>query len=215
MVKYAVICAAGMGSRLGLDIPKCMVDIGNKKLIDHLLDNLKEVENIRIVVGFKEQEVIRYVKNIRPDVVFVRNPSYNTTTNAYSLYLGSYDIGEPFINVDGDMILDPVSFKEFLKVCETAEEDIIGITKASTEDAVFVKIDDSGMVNQFSREPISKFEWCGIAFLKNIRMSIGGKYVYQEIEPHLPLRSAYVSCFEIDTPIDLDYANSNIDFLNL
>src|SRR5690554_2474011 len=86
-VKNVVICAAGLGSRLGLDTPKCLVKLGKHRLIYYLLETLKAVENISIVVGFKEEEVIEYVKSIREDVVFVRNPDYSTTTNSYSLHL--------------------------------------------------------------------------------------------------------------------------------
>ena len=57
-------------------------------------------------VGFKEEEVINYVRKIRQDVVFVRNPNYSTTTNSYSLYLGTYDLREPYLTIDGDMIVD-------------------------------------------------------------------------------------------------------------
>lgn len=213
MVKTAVICAAGLGSRLGLNLPKCMVEIGNKRLIDHILENLKSVQDVRIVVGFKEEEVIKYVRERRRDVTFIRNPNYNSTTNAYSLHLGSYDLQEPYINVDGDMILEPNSFKKFLEACEGSETDIIGVTEAKTEDAVFVSVDENNKVNAFSREKISNLEWSGIAYFKNVKISKEGKYVYQEIESYLPVNAFKIECFEIDTPADLDYAITNIDFL--
>ena len=88
-VKNAVICAAGLGSRLGLNVPKCLVPIGSEKLIYYLLQLVKDIENVHIVVGYKEEEVIKYVRSIRNNVVFVRNPNYNTTSNSHSLYLGS------------------------------------------------------------------------------------------------------------------------------
>ena len=33
--KHAVILAAGLGSRLGLNIPKCLVEIDGKKIIEN------------------------------------------------------------------------------------------------------------------------------------------------------------------------------------
>lgn len=211
-VKNAVICAAGLGSRLGLDTPKCLVKLGKHRLIYYLLDILKDVENVRIVVGFKEEEVIEYVKNIREDVVFVRNPDYSSTTNSYSLHLGSHDLQEPFVTIDGDMIIDHKNFKIFVDAIDV-NEDLIAITESKTEDAVFVKIDNNNLLTQFSREPISKFEWSGIAYFANFKVSKDGKYVYQEIEPHLPMKSVLIDCWEIDTPGDLDLVMNEVSHI--
>lgn len=210
-VKTAVICAAGLGSRLGLNIPKCLVPLKDKKIMYYLLELLKEVDDLRIVVGFKEQEVIDYVRQFRKDVIFVRNPNYHSTTNAYSLHLATHDLETPFLTVDGDMIIDPNSFMQFIHSINKGE-DVIGVVKATTEDAVFVSFQND-KVTGFSRDRIGNFEWSGIGYFSNIKIRKEGKYVYQELEDHLPIRGIEVNCFEVDTPSDLDYAMNNIDFL--
>jgi choline kinase len=208
-IKNAIICAAGLGSRLGLDMPKCLVSIGNKPLIFHLLKALEGVPNIRVVVGFKEDEVIKYVKSIRPDVVFVRNLNYFSTTNAYSLFLGSHDLSEPFLNIDGDMYITKENLQLFdSKIVEG--QDLIGVTKSYTEDAVFVLLDDQSRVIEFSREKISDFEWTGIAYFSNVKIQRDGKYVYQELEKVLPIKACEVVCYEIDTPKDLEFVTAKI-----
>lgn len=211
-VKNAVICAAGLGSRLGLDMPKCMVKVGNKRLIYYLLQVLEDVPNIRIVVGFKEEEVIEYVKNIRNDVIFVRNPDYRTTTNSYSLHLGSHDLDEPFLNIDGDMLITRKNFDIF---CDSINifDNLIGITKAYTEDAVYVNLDSNQKVTGFSRNKISNYEWNGIAYFADIKISRDGKYVYQELEKRLPIKACEIESFEIDTPQDLEYVQSRINII--
>jgi choline kinase len=211
-VKNAVICAAGLGSRLGLDTPKCLVKLGKHRLIYYLLDILKDVENVRIVVGFKEEEVIEYVKNIREDVVFVRNPDYSSTSNSYSLYLGSHDLQAPFVTIDGDMIIDPENFKLFVDAIDV-NEDLIALTEAKTEDAVFAKIDNNNFITEFSREPISKYEWSGVAYFANFKISKNGQYIYQEIEPNLPVKSVIMECWEIDTPGDLDLVMNEVSHI--
>jgi choline kinase len=211
-VNTVVICAAGLGSRLGLDTPKCLVPIGKHKLIYYLLELLKDVPNIRMVIGFKEDDVIEYVRSIRNDVVFVRNPNYSTTTNAYSLHLGSKDLKEPFMFIDGDMILDPESYHTLAKKCEPGM-DIVVITEAKTEDAVFVKLDDQNKVVEFSRDPISKLEWAGIGYFSNIKIDEDGQYVYQVIEKHLPIDTAQILCWEIDTPQDLNNTLNYLSFI--
>ncbi|UNM06417.1 MAG: NTP transferase domain-containing protein [Holosporaceae bacterium] len=74
-IKHAVILAAGLGSRLGLDLPKCLVEVHGKKLIEYQLNLLSEIPNVYIVVGFKEKKSWRWQKKVRPDVIFVRNPT--------------------------------------------------------------------------------------------------------------------------------------------
>ncbi|OIQ33065.1 MAG: hypothetical protein BM555_04675 [Crocinitomix sp. MedPE-SWsnd] len=207
-----MICAAGLGSRLGLDTPKCLVPIGKHKLIYYLLELIKDIPNVRIVVGFKEEEVIKYVRSIRDDVVFIRNSNYSSTTNAYSLHLGTKDLKEPFLTIDGDMILDPTSFKSLLTKCVPGE-DLIVITEAKTEDAVFVKLNDKKEVVEFSREPFSKYEWSGVGYLSNIKIDKDGQYVYQVIEKYLPIKSAELTCWEIDTPQDLNNTLNYLSFI--
>jgi choline kinase len=210
-IKTAVICAAGLGSRLGLDTPKCLVNIENKPLIYYLLKALEDVPNIRIVVGFKEEEVIKCVRSIRKDVVFVRNPIYMSTSNAYSLHLGSHDLSDGFLNIDGDMYITKENLMKFdQNIIEG--ENLIGITKSYTEDAVFVQINEQEQVVAFSRDRISDVEWTGIAYFSNIKIKADGGYVYQELENKLPIKSCLIECFEIDTPKDLEFVSSKIQF---
>lgn len=209
-VKYAIISAAGMGSRLELNMPKCLVEIGGKRVIDYLLALLQDIENVRIVVGFMEHEVIDHVKKIRDDVVFVRNPHFHTTSNSYSLWRATRDLKEPFIAIDGDMLINPDSFAQFLKACD-GKQSVIGIAESKTEEAVFVELDaEDERIVRFRRKPPTPYEWCGIACLKDISMPQEQQtYVYSVLEQHLPLKAHVIECYEIDTPSDLDYATKH------
>lgn len=212
-VTYAVICAAGMGTRLGLNMPKCLVKVHGRCVIDYILDLLVSVENIRIVVGFMEEEVIEHVVKIRKDVVFVRNPSFHMTSNSYSLWLGSRDLNVPFLSVDGDMLIGRTSFEDFIQSFD-GNTPLIGVSQSKTEEAVFVNLDSQGRVTSFQRSPQTDFEWCGIAVLFNplIRGDVQeAGYVYSQLESLLPLPSKSILCFEIDTPYDLDFANANFN----
>lgn len=211
-VKNAVICAAGLGSRLGLNVPKCLVPIGSKKLIYYLLQLVKDIENVHIVVGYKEEEVINYVRSIRNDIVFVRNPNYNTTSNSHSLYLGTKDFTEPYLTIDGDMILEQAEFDGFVNAIDPTQ-DLIGVSKAKTDDAVFTKVNEKGELVEFNRERIDEFEWCGIAYFVNVQIQSEANYIYEQIIPHLPLKSYCIECWEIDTPNDLNLALNEISFI--
>ena len=60
----AVILAGGMGKRLGLNIPKALVGINGKTLIDYQIQWLNSygITDINIASGYKSQKIISHVK---------------------------------------------------------------------------------------------------------------------------------------------------------
>lgn len=204
-VKHVIISCAGLGSRLGLNKPKCLVELGGKCLIDYQLELVKDIPDIRIVVGFMEGELIEHVRRINPDVTFIRNPDYHTTSNSYSLYLASHMLKDPFLIIDGDLLIERESFHHFIRQIDGSSS-LIGVTPSKTEEAVFVVLDDRKRVIGFQRQPRTDYEWSGIAYLKNINIHWDGKYIFSEIEPYLPVPTEIIKCFEIDTPEDMDIA---------
>ena len=62
----ALILAAGIGKRLKTNIPKILLKIGNKSLLERHLENLLSlgVKNIGIVIGFKSNYLQNFIKTI-------------------------------------------------------------------------------------------------------------------------------------------------------
>ena len=58
-MKYAIIMAAGKGTRMNSDVPKVMHKVCQKPMVEHLIDNLKkaQAEEIVTVVGFNHEMV--------------------------------------------------------------------------------------------------------------------------------------------------------------
>ena len=209
--KNAVILAAGLGSRLGMDTPKCLVEIHGRKLIDYQLDLLKDFDDIRVVVGFKEELVMDYISQKRPDCIFVRNPEYATTTNSCSTKLAAKHITQPYIIIDGDIHISKTTFDDFLKKCaQNNKKNIICATKAKTEEPVYMHIKEDQVV-KFSRDEKSNYEWSGVAYINNINLSdINAGYIYKVLEKSLPCPSFVLDVFEIDTPHDYNEAVKHI-----
>lgn len=216
-IKNAVILAAGIGSRLGLNTPKCMLDIGGVTLIDRQLSLLESFEDVRVVVGFDENKVMDHVSKRWPNVTFVRNPGFANGSNFDSLFLGTRYLKEPVIIIDGDLLINRLSFDEFLEYCNEVKDSVIGVTARKSEDAVGVYI-DNGFVHSFvskneNNYRNTQYEWTGIACVKDlgaITINKKIKYVYQIFERYLPLPTKVIQCHEIDTPFDLDRARENI-----
>ncbi len=209
-----VISAAGVGSRLGMDMPKCLLPIGEARLIDYQLAVLPPGSDVRIVVGFREQEVMAHVAQRWPDVTFVRNPAYASTSNTHSLYLASQNIAGPYAAIDGDLIIGQEGFDRFIERCRTSTTSIVGVVPRGTEEAVGAVVAD-GSVVAFARPGTPEqadcvFEWCGIAYVSGVELSSNRRFVFEELSRHLPLPAFEIPCLEIDTPQDLRRAVEEI-----
>ncbi|CAM3850492.1 Bifunctional IPC transferase and DIPP synthase [Pseudomonas reidholzensis] len=205
-VKHAVICAAGIGSRLGLNKPKCLVEVAGRSLLDWHLERLQWAESVWLVVGFQEEEVIAHAIALRPDLIVVRNPDYARTNTLQSIYRVSRHLDERLLVLDADTVMDSRSFEAFLQAANDNEQ-LIGVSPYLTSDGVRVQLDDSGtQVLGFTREPHYAVEWTGIAVIKPQIVVDQPIFVYQALEACLPLPAFQLKAFDIDTTADLDMA---------
>lgn len=202
--QHAVIAAAGFGSRLNQGIPKCLVEIMGRKLIEYQLALLQAVPDVRVVTGYHAEEVERFVKALRPDVRCIHNDQFAHTSTLQSYYRGCHDIRDFFILIDGDIIPHKDSFRTFLS--GFSGDNMIGISPAATEDAVFVHTNEARQITGFSRAEASPYEWSNIAVLHSDLLTDEPIYVYQCLERHLPLEALAVERLEIDTAADMEYA---------
>jgi len=205
-VKHAVICAAGIGSRLGLNKPKCLVEVAGRSLLDWHLERLQWAETVWLVVGFHEEEVIEHALSLRPDLIIVRNPDYARTNTLQSIYRVSRHLEERMLVVDADTVMDARSFNAFLQAADQHEQ-LIGVSPYITSDGVRVQLDEAGaQVLGFTREPKYSMEWTGIAVIKPQIVVNEPIFVYQALEVCLPLPAFELNAFDIDTTADLDMA---------
>ena len=116
----AVILAAGIASRLRPltnDKPKCLLEIGNRSLLERALDGLllHQVDEIVIVTGYLKEliEVFVQKKYPRLPVRFIYNDVYVTTNNIYSLWLALPTVlhEKEFLLLDSDILYDPQMIK--------------------------------------------------------------------------------------------------------
>lgn len=201
-VEHAVIAAAGLGSRLGLGKPKCLLEIGGISLLARQLALLESVPDVRIVVGFEEEVVMSAALAIRRDIVFVRNPAYRSTATLASYALGANGIGANCLFMDADIFFDPLSFEAFLDACRPGEH-LIAMTQAKTSDAVFVDVQQD-RIQGFSRDVRTDFEWANLCWCPPGYFSPGPGAVYSCLEQDLPLPCKEIVSYEVDTPRDYE-----------
>ena len=207
-IRHVVISAAGIGSRLGLNKPKCLVEVAGRSLLDWHLQRLQWAESVWLVVGFREEDVIEHAVALRPDIIIVRNPDYARTNTLQSIYRVSRHLNERMLILDADTILEDRSLQNFLAAGEQHEQ-LVGVSPYLTSDGVRVLLDAAGeQVIGFTREPISELEWTGIAIIRPELVVDKPIYVYEAIEAHTPVPAFTIKAFDIDTTADLDMARN-------
>lgn len=198
---HAVIAAAGFGSRLGFGYPKCLVEVHGRPILSHQLDLLRDVPDVRIVVGFEEDRVRELAVSLRPDVIVVRNPAFATTTTLQSYALGARWLDEPCLFMDADILFDPASFAAFLGRCGSGAP-LVACTRAKTVDAVYAHLEGEQVV-RFSRDETSPWEWANLAHLPANYCEGGTGSVFGHLAGDLPLSAALVESWEVDRRADL------------
>lgn len=195
--KSIVISCAGIGSRLGLGLTKALLQINGRSLISWQLELLKDVEDVRIVVGFQAKDVIEEVLRYRKDAVFVFNHLYFETKTGASFYLGAKDAGKEIISWDGDLLVHPDDVKRILNT----EGEFICYSDITSDGAVFCKTDEEGNVLAFSREN-GDYEWTGPACILKEHLTYSSNNVYNIFERTLPLKGMKIRAYDIDTYSD-------------
>jgi bifunctional UDP-N-acetylglucosamine pyrophosphorylase/glucosamine-1-phosphate N-acetyltransferase len=109
----AVILAAGLGTRLGMDRPKSLVKIGNRTLIEYLVEKLRyiDINDIAIVIRKNGEEI----KEILGDDVnyFYQEKPLGT---AHAVLSAKNFINEPFfLTLNGDIFFTD-SLKDFIRL---------------------------------------------------------------------------------------------------
>ena len=109
-----LILAAGVASRLRPltdNIPKCLLPVGQKSILERTIDNLIlcGIKELIIVTGYFEDMIKSFVVKNYPGlkVHFVSNERYDSTNNVYSLWLAKELIdNSDIILLDSDIIFD-------------------------------------------------------------------------------------------------------------
>ncbi|MGN1416110.1 MAG: NTP transferase domain-containing protein [Oscillospiraceae bacterium] len=196
-----IISCAGTGSRLGQDKPKALLDILGKPLIIRQLEELELYSDIRVVVGYHAEDVIRTVNSFRTDVKFYYNNDYLTTGTAASFSAALPDAKEYAAALDGDLLVAPDDMKRFLQY----DGECVGGCTPTTDEPVLMTLNSAHEVTEFSRKH-GTLEWTGLAKLRSDRLTPGKGHVYQMIEPLMPIHVMKIDTKEIDTSSDYDSA---------
>lgn len=108
-IKKAIIMAAGIGERmkpLTLNLPKPLVNVNGKRMIETIVETLLEnnIIEIYVVVGYMK-EMFCFLPIKYKEVVLIENKDYDKANNISSLYYAKDYLGDCLI-IDGDQIIN-------------------------------------------------------------------------------------------------------------
>jgi len=148
----AVILAAGESRRLGdltRDIPKCVLEVGGKTLLDHQVAALRAVgiDGITVVTGHAD-EVLREPGG--PALDYLLNADYATTNSIYSLWLAREKTAGGFVLMNGDVLFDPRLLE---RLVSDPREDVLTYDPTSVLEEEEMKLRlDGDLVVEMSKE---------------------------------------------------------------
>jgi histidinol-phosphate phosphatase family protein len=153
-----VIIAGGKGTRLGLkDIPKPMVEVGGKPLLEHHIGLAKRyaIKNIYILSGHLSEVIADYFGNGRKFGVNIMHVTENSPLGtAGAVKQLENRIAGRFMVFYGDVFLD-IDLRSFMHFDREADSmaDIIVHPNDHPHDSDLVEIDDDNMVTAFHSKP--------------------------------------------------------------
>jgi len=155
----AVILAAGTSSRLyplTADIPKALLDVAGRTILDRMLDGLADAQISRVVVvtGYRGNRITAHLTETprRIPVETVENAAFATTNNAASLLVARKATrGDAFVLCDGDVVF---SANPFPSLVAAPDDSAIVVDRRAVldEEAMKVVVDGGQRITRLSKQ---------------------------------------------------------------
>jgi choline kinase len=154
----AVILAAGVASRLRPltnHIPKCLLSVSSKNILELTIENLlvNNITEIVIVTGYLENKIRDFIDLRFPElnITLIYNEFYNSTNNIYSLCLARNVLnGDDMLLMDSDIVFDSQIIE---KLCNSERENCLALKRHDLSDEeIKVKIDQKGRILEIGKE---------------------------------------------------------------
>jgi choline kinase len=149
----AIIISAGQGSRLlplTLEMPKCLVHVGGRTILDHQLAALAGagIGEIVVVGGYRYEQLAAHVAVLdgASSVTLVRNPFWAVASSIGSVWAARAHLGEPFCLLNGDTIFDDAVIAQALRAAQPGVNLVVERLRDAEPDDMLVAVDGERVV---------------------------------------------------------------------
>ena len=163
-----VILAAGRGVRMGdMDMPKCLLKIGNLSLIQYQLSCFRQlgIDDVMIITGYNEHMIKEHLVTERLDanIKYEFNENFENTNNLYSLFKAKNFVRDDFICLHADLLFH----RKILKKCyEHAADICLEVEKNTRQETLRVKIENGKIIQINKTMPINSADGNFIGMVK-------------------------------------------------
>lgn len=223
-----VILAAGMGTRLSSTIPKVLVEVAGRPIVQRQIDMVSAwfpPEAITLVVGYKKELVMEMF----PDVTFAYNEAYARTNTAKSLLKGMRRVQTKHcLWMNGDVVFEESVLAMVLERAAATETSTMLVdTKECGDEEVKYTLDVAGRIASVSKTVVGgRGEALGLnlvlehdkrGLIDRLEQRAATDYFEAAIQDHIDHGGTWSPadlegrfCVEIDFPEDLAAAEAGV-----
>ena len=153
-VAKAIVLAAGRGKRMGAlteELPKPMLPLAGKPMIEHILDRLREagVTQVLLVTGYLAETIEAHLRGYPMDIAFVRQQLIDGTAHA-ALLGRDFAGGDSVLLTFGDIICDAADYRGIASVTAAA---VLGVKHVDDPWQGAAVYEQGGVANRIIEKP--------------------------------------------------------------
>ena len=151
-----VILAAGMAKRLRPltdHLPKCLLRVGNRTLLERTVDAMYAagIREFVVVTGYLAEQIRDFLTAHYPALTihFLHNADYANNNNIYSLWMAGQVVrGREFLLMDSDILCDPAAVADIARQQESA----LALNRHELgEEEIKVVVDAEGRITEINK----------------------------------------------------------------
>jgi choline kinase len=159
----AILISAGQGTRLlplTIHVPKCLVEISGRAILDHQIEALYQagIEEIIVVGGYRNEQIREHLENhltpIRTRLVI--NPFWSVASSIGSVWAARDHLDDPFILINGDTVFDSTVIETARRRARTGVNLVVEPVQDPALDDMRVRVQESRIVAVGKRLPIAE-----------------------------------------------------------
>lgn len=222
IIDQAVITAAGKGSRMKSNSSKPMTKVGEKRLIQYGIDSLLScgINKIYIIYSQYSEDILQ-LKNIYPDIYFIKQEILNGSLSTFNLI--DNICKTPFLQLDCDIIFSQVDFRKMLESInynEFVDGYFAVVTKPTSDSPKYIKLENGRIIN-FDKKSFTNGYAGGMIYLWfNFPIKLAQNFYennnslaqfYSKLVKEKNIKAMYIKrLFDIDTMTDVIEAEKKL-----